>query len=180
MRRVAGWMAVGLLAAGCGSAGARVAKSAVNWKAKLVPEKAVKPGAKVAVQLTGVLEPGWHLYALEEPEGGPIPTVVALTEGDAAELERVTESKPKMAPDPAFGQTDGLFTGSAGFVLHARVNGDAQAGGKSAACVGEVPVVRCPCMLAAAYGDGGGVDECGALEIGLGVNVIEPDPGIAQ
>lgn len=128
MNGIAGWMAVGLLASGSVSALAAVPKSPVSWTAKLVPEKAVKPGAKVAVQLTGVPEPGWHLYALEEPEGGPIATVVSLTEGDAAELERVTESKPKMAPDPAFGQTDGLFTGSAAFVLHVRVNGDAQAG----------------------------------------------------
>jgi hypothetical protein len=107
---------------------AAVPKAPVSWTGKLVPAKAVKPGAKVEVQLTGVLDAGWHLYALEEPEGGPIATVVALTEGDAAELEQVTESKPKMAPDPAFGQTDGYFTESAGFVLHARVAPDASGG----------------------------------------------------
>jgi hypothetical protein len=109
------------------SAGA-AAKPPVQWHIKAAPAKPVKPGAKFTVTITGQLDPGWHLYALEEPQGGPVATEIALTEGDPADLLRVEEAKPKVLPDPLFQKPTGFFDGSADFTLHLQSPKDAPLG----------------------------------------------------
>lgn len=47
--------------------------SPVRWSAE------VERADTCAVTFTAVLNPGWHLYALELPEGGPRPTEIDLT-----------------------------------------------------------------------------------------------------
>ena len=108
-----------LLLAGGRAEGA--VKTPVQWRVKSAPGKAVKPGAAITVVVTGQPDPGWHLYALEEPTGGPVATEVALAEGDPADLLRVEESKPKVLPDANFGKPTGFFDGPADFALHLRV-----------------------------------------------------------
>lgn len=103
-------------------------KSPVQWHVKAAPGKPVKTGAKFHVTITGVPDSGWHLYALEEPEGGPIATEVSLTEGDPADLLRVEESRPKMLPDPVTQKPAGFFDGPADFVLHLQSEKEAPAG----------------------------------------------------
>lgn len=93
-------------------------KRPVQWHVKASPAKPVKPGAKFNITITGQLDPGWHLYALEEPQGGPIATEIALTDGDPADLLRVEEAKPKFLPDPSSHQPTGFFENSADFTLH--------------------------------------------------------------
>ncbi|WP_263381930.1 protein-disulfide reductase DsbD N-terminal domain-containing protein [Granulicella arctica] len=115
----------GLLVAAAAQASA-APKAPVQWHVKAAP-KTVKPGAKFNVTITGVLDPGWHLYALEEPQGGPVATEVALTEGDAADLIRVEEAKPRVLPDPLFQQPTGYFEGSADFTLHLQAAKEASA-----------------------------------------------------
>lgn len=113
-----------LLSSGAGAA----SKSPVQWHLKSAPNKPVKAGAKFNVTITGMPDPGWHLYALEEPQGGPIATEVSLTEGDPADLLRVEESKPKMLPDPVTQKPAGFFDAAADFVLHLTAAKDAAAG----------------------------------------------------
>jgi len=108
---------VALLLLATAAAANAAAKPPVTWHLKATP-KLVKQGAKFSVTLTGTLDPGWHLYALEEPEGGPVATEVALTEGDPADLIRVEESKPKVLPDPLFQKPTGFFDTTAEFTLH--------------------------------------------------------------
>jgi DsbC/DsbD-like thiol-disulfide interchange protein len=103
-------------------------KPPVAWHVKASPSRPVKTGARFSVVITGQLDPGWHLYALEEPTGGPIATEIALTDGDPADLIRVEEAKPKMLPDPATHQLAGYFENSADFTLHFQAAPDATAG----------------------------------------------------
>jgi hypothetical protein len=103
-------------------------KTPVQWHVKAAPNKPVKVGSKFNVTITGEPEPGWHLYALEEPEGGPIATEISLTDGDPADLLRVEESKPKMLPDPITQKPAGFFDGAADFVLHLQSAKDAAMG----------------------------------------------------
>jgi Disulphide bond corrector protein DsbC len=108
-----------LLSAACSlTAIAAPMKPPVQWRIKSSPTKPLKPGAKFSVTITGDLDPGWHLYALEEPEGGPVATEIALTDGDPADLIRVEEAKPKVLPDPLFQKPTGFFEHSAAFTLH--------------------------------------------------------------
>jgi Disulphide bond corrector protein DsbC len=100
----------------------------VHWQVTQAPNKPLKPGAKFNVVVFGTIDPGWHLYALQEPSGGPIATEVALTEGDAADLLHVDESKPKVIPDPVFQLPTGFFENSAAFTLHLQLAPDAAPG----------------------------------------------------
>ena len=102
-------------------------KSPAQWHVKTVPA-AAKAGTKIAITVSGQIDPGWHLYALEEPEGGPIATVVGLTEGDSADLLSVDESKPIVIDDPLFHLRTGFFRGTADFTLHLRVDPSAKPG----------------------------------------------------
>lgn len=99
----------------------------VHWHIKSAPA-AVKPGATVSVLIAGEIDPGWHLYALDEPEGGPNATEISLTDGDAADLLNVEEAKPKTVVDPLFGMPVQFFAGSAIFTLHLKVNEATPAG----------------------------------------------------
>ena len=102
-------------------------KSPAQWHIKTVPA-AAKAGTKIAITVSGQIDPGWHLYALEEPEGGPIATVIGLTEGDSADLLSVDESKPIVIDDPLFHLRTGFFRSTAGFTLHLRVDPSAKPG----------------------------------------------------
>jgi hypothetical protein len=61
------------------------AKPPVQWHVKTVPAKAVKAGAKFTVSINYQIDSGWHLYALEEPQDGPVATEIALTDGGPAD-----------------------------------------------------------------------------------------------
>jgi DsbC/DsbD-like thiol-disulfide interchange protein len=102
------------------SAASAAPKSPVQWSIKSGPASA-KAGATIALTLAGQIDPGWHLYALEEPDGGPIATVVGLTDGDPADLLNVTESKPILLNDPLFNLQTGFFRSKVNFILHLRV-----------------------------------------------------------
>ena len=102
-------------------------KSPAHWHVKTVPTSA-KAGAKIALTISGQIDPGWHLYAMEEPDGGPIATVVGLTEGDPADLLSVDESKPIVIDDPLFHMRTGFFRSSVDFTLHLRVDPSAKPG----------------------------------------------------
>jgi thiol:disulfide interchange protein DsbD len=93
-------------------------KSIVQWHVKSQPTAAVAAGGRFDVTVSGNIDPGWHVYALEEPEDGPVATIVGLSEGDPANLLRVTEGTPKMVSDPIFQQSTGLFESTVDFTLH--------------------------------------------------------------
>jgi thiol:disulfide interchange protein DsbD len=49
------------------------------------------------------IDPGWHLYALDQPKGGPIATTIKIAEGLPFEITGNIESpKPEVKPDPNF------------------------------------------------------------------------------
>jgi len=105
-------------------------KSPAHWHVKTVPTSA-KAGAKIALTISGQIDPGWHLYAMEEPDGGPIATVVGLTEGDPADLLSVDESRPILIDDPLFHMRTGFFRSAVDFTLHLRVDPSAKPGPNS-------------------------------------------------
>jgi thiol:disulfide interchange protein len=64
--------------------------------------KAVTAGSQVSAKLTAEIEPGWHLYALDQPDGGPIATTMKIAEGAPFELSNISSQKPISEPDPLF------------------------------------------------------------------------------
>jgi thiol:disulfide interchange protein DsbD len=60
-------------------------------------------GEKVNAALKADLDQGWHLYALDQPEGGPIATTIKVTEGKPFTIDGQIESpKPNVKTDPLF------------------------------------------------------------------------------
>ena len=91
-----------------------------HWKIRSAPLKPVAPGATFLVTLAADIQPGWHLYALEEPEGGPLPTVIGLAENDPLTLLDVNEPDPHKVSDPVTHAVAGMFTDNAAFTLKLR------------------------------------------------------------
>ena len=48
-----------------------------KWSLELHPAAAA-PGSKVVAGLAAKIEPGWHLYSLTTPAGGPIATTIRI------------------------------------------------------------------------------------------------------
>jgi DsbC/DsbD-like thiol-disulfide interchange protein len=115
------------LLSGVSVAGAAAPRT-LDWSVREAPEQAVKAGSTIKVTLAAKITPGWHLYALEEPEGGPTATEVGLGETDAADLLSVTEGEPELRPDPVLKMPVKLFEGRAAFTLRVRMDAGAKAG----------------------------------------------------
>lgn len=65
--------------------------------------RSIKSGETINVTLKAEVEPGWHLYALDQPAGGPIATTIRVAEGRPFEIVGDIKSpEPKTAPDPNF------------------------------------------------------------------------------
>lgn len=71
-------------------------------------EAQLRDGEKIKVLLKAEIESGWHLYALEQPPGGPVATTIKVTEGRSFDIDGKVESpKPIVKEDPLFTGTDG-------------------------------------------------------------------------
>ena len=53
------------------------APSPVKWSIQKAPASA-QAGQTIAIQFAAQIEKGWHLYALEQPSDGPIPTQITV------------------------------------------------------------------------------------------------------
>jgi thiol:disulfide interchange protein DsbD len=74
----------------------------VSLSGKLEPAQ-VKPGQSAKILLTAKIEPGWHLYSLTQPAGGPRPTRITIDESSPIKIDgKPQQPKPKVAPDPNF------------------------------------------------------------------------------
>lgn len=66
-------------------------------------DKAVKTDESFKAVLKADIEPGWHLYSLDQPKGGPFATTIKILEGLPFEIAGNIESpKPNVKPDRNF------------------------------------------------------------------------------
>ncbi|MEP7147703.1 MAG: cytochrome c biogenesis protein CcdA [Acidobacteriota bacterium] len=79
------------------------AQNPTKWSLGSQPTNEIlNPGDKTTLTLTVKVESGWHLYALDQPPGGPIPTTITIAPGTPLELLDVTSPSPISKPDPLF------------------------------------------------------------------------------
>jgi hypothetical protein len=115
------------------AATAFVAQSApptpIRWSAQ-PPAVAVQAGGKILVQAVAVIDDGWHLYALDAVEGGPIPTRITAGPAPAFTLteKEIVKPEPKRAQDPNFNIETAYYEESATFGLPVVVGADVPAG----------------------------------------------------
>ena len=87
-----------------------------KWALELQPSSA-GPGSKLIAKLQARIEPGWHLYSLTTPAGGPIRTTIRLADNTALQSFRVFEPKPKRALDPNFNLETETYEGHPVFLI---------------------------------------------------------------
>jgi DsbC/DsbD-like thiol-disulfide interchange protein len=81
-----------------------------KWEAIAQPLN--KQGVLV-VNLTAQIEKGWHIYALSQPPGGPIPLRIAVEPGTPYELAgNITGAVPQKHRDPSFNLETQFYTDS--------------------------------------------------------------------
>ncbi|MEO6655239.1 MAG: cytochrome c biogenesis protein CcdA, partial [Pyrinomonadaceae bacterium] len=101
-------------------------------------DKTLKSGEVIKAELKAEIESGWHIYALEQPEGGPVATTIKVTEGKPLEIAGKIESpKPTEKTDPLFTGLDGkplqtkFFTSGVTFTVPLKTTTDIAADGLS-------------------------------------------------
>lgn len=102
----------------------------ILWKIKTesLPTQ-LKAGDKFNIQVVAAIDEGWHLYSLEQPQGGPIPTRIGLPEGQKFKLAGTIESPlPLVVFDPNFNLDTQFYEEEAVFILPVEVVKDAAPG----------------------------------------------------
>src|SRR5579864_8527362 len=113
-----------LLAAGAGRA---EKLDPAKWSLAVDPATA-PPGSSVLARLEAKIEPGWHLYSLSTPAGGPIPTTIRLADNAAVGGFRIFEPRPKRAFDPNFNLDTETYEGQPAFLIELELGKNANAG----------------------------------------------------
>src|SRR5207249_690880 len=101
----------------------------IHWSAPEIVD-AVKPGDIVAIPIVAHIDEGWHLYALEPIEGGPLPTTLSTAPDRLFSLnaKNIDRPEPTRAPDPNFGTETSYYEESATFTLPITVAAGAPSG----------------------------------------------------
>lgn len=103
------------------SASVSAAQDPVSWSLESeVPgsaEKKIQPDERFSVKLRADISGNWHLYAVEQPPGGPIPTKISLPDDSPFNLtgpprspEPITEYDPNFEIDTKFFKKSAEFT----------------------------------------------------------------------
>lgn len=89
----------------------------------------VGPGGQFEATLEARIDPGWHLYSMSQPPGGPIPTTIAVVEDSVFVQEgSVSQPEPLTWFDQNFGIQTEYFEGTVDFQLPVRVKPTAESG----------------------------------------------------
>ena len=90
--------------------------------------KSLKVNENFKATLKAEIEGDWHLYALEQPAGGPIATTIKIPEGKPFKLNaEVTAPKPITEFDPNFQIDTKFYTGKAEFNLPLQASSETSA-----------------------------------------------------
>lgn len=102
----------------------------VKWSIAIESPGVVrKPGEKLNVQLTAKIDDGWHLYAPEQPPGGPIPTRIDLPEDQPFRLSgRIDTPLPRIELDPNFNLDTQFYEEEAAFTIPVEILAEAAEG----------------------------------------------------
>jgi thiol:disulfide interchange protein len=113
------------LCSGCAWAQQR---NPVQWS--LTPDSvSAPPGGTAVVRLTAKMDPGWHIYALSNPPGGPTPTTVKVMPANPAVAAlRLWQPRPATKLDPNFNMNVEVLEGDLELVAALDIAKEAAAG----------------------------------------------------
>jgi thiol:disulfide interchange protein DsbD len=79
---------------------------------------ALAPGQNARIVVSAAIQPGWHVYGLGQPPGGPTPTLIVLADGPVfTAAGSATGPAPHIAYDPSFQMKTQFYLHAARFVL---------------------------------------------------------------
>lgn len=108
---------------------AQTPSEVVKWHASLPAPGLVKRGGKVTAKLKAKIEPGWHVYSISQPPGGPTPTVISVPKGQRLrQVGPVTGPMPHSVYDPNFQMRTEFYRDSALFKIPLRATPKAALG----------------------------------------------------
>jgi len=105
-----------------------LAQNPVSWSLESDAKgKSLKSGEKISAKLKAVIEGNWHLYAVEQPSGGPFPTKITVAENLPFEIDGRTSSPEAITKfDQNFGIDTKFFAEKAEFNIPLKTNADAK------------------------------------------------------
>ncbi len=94
------------------------AQNPVSWTLE-VGAKNLKANEKFKAKLLAKIEEGWYLYAMDQPEGGPMPLKISISENSPFEIEGkiIQTENPLSKYDKNFGLETRYFIKQAEFLL---------------------------------------------------------------
>jgi DsbC/DsbD-like thiol-disulfide interchange protein len=101
----------------------------VKWSAT-APTAVAAPGDTVKVSLVARIEPGWKLYALTQPEGGPQKLAIEVASGAPFTIsqKQIAGPAPKTLADENFNMSTQYYEKTASFTVPVTVSNTAAAG----------------------------------------------------
>jgi len=102
----------------------------IEWAARVKKNASpLKPGSIFTVLVTAKIADGWHLYSMDEMEGGPTPTWLIVPDGQPFTLKgRVREPQPTVEFDPNFNLETRYFENSVTFEMSIKAGARVPAG----------------------------------------------------
>lgn len=106
------------------------AQTPVHWSATAPSGSVVAIGGTTNVKLQASIADGWHIYAIDQGPGGPVPTRITLAPGQPFTLASAVRaiSTPRTELDQSFGIKVMVHEKSAAFVLPVRVGPTVRSG----------------------------------------------------
>ena len=107
---------------------AAFAQNPVSWSLESDAKgKTLEKDETFKAKLKATIEGDWHLYSVEQPEGGPFPTKITVAENLLFQIEgKITSSEPITKFDPNFQIDTKFFAKQAEFNLPLKANGEAK------------------------------------------------------
>jgi DsbC/DsbD-like thiol-disulfide interchange protein len=116
----------------CGMSAAQGPIQPVQWSSAAVPKAPVKPGTKIAIELSAEVQEGWHVYGLTQVSGGPTPLRVLLDEnGTVQTAGAASGAAPVKKHDSSFNLDTELYIHSFSLHLPVQVKRNASTGKQS-------------------------------------------------
>ena len=101
----------------------RAQPNPVKWEIKKDPSaQALKLGSRFAISVSAQIEDGWYIYSLTQPRGGPLRTMITVTEGQHFKIAgSIKGPRPLIKFAPGFGINTELHKASVNFLVPLRV-----------------------------------------------------------
>jgi thiol:disulfide interchange protein DsbD len=106
---------------------ANAAEDPVQWTMRF-DTKSAPPGSHVLARLNGTIAPGWHVYSMTTPPGGPNPTTAGLADNPVVAGFKIFQAKPERKLDPNFNIDTETFAGEIVLLLDVELKKGAPAG----------------------------------------------------